>query len=247
MDKETKHDTDLYQLVAWAHAKRKRLIAGLVVILAVGAVFGFTIWNKNHREQMANEALANIKDPPGSREHPTAADAAPYAQVANDYSGTAAAARARLIAGGALFEAGNYQGAREQFEKFLQENPSHPMANEALLGVAASLEADGKSADAIARYEDLIKHHAADTTGPQAKSALARLYLAANRPEDALPLYDDLTRGNNSESWVIEAQIQRQQLLAKYPNLKKEPLKALTPSPSPAPALTNLTTLKPPQ
>lgn len=243
MDKETKHETDLYQLVAWAHANRKRLMAGLVVVLVAGGVFGFTIWNKSHHELMANEALANIKDPPGSREHPTTADAAPYLQVANDYSGTASAARARLMAGGALFEAGNFKDAKEQFEKFLQENPSHPMANEALLGVAASLEGDGKNADAIARYEDLIKHHMADTTSPQAKSALARLYLAENRPEDALPLYEELARGNNSESWVIEAEIQRQELFARYPNLKKPPVRALAPSPTPA--LTNLGLLKP--
>src|SRR5690242_12143252 len=103
MDKETKHEADFYHLVAWAHANRKRLMMALAAVLVVGGVFGFTVWNKSHREQMANEALSNIKDPPGSRGNPTAADAAPYIQVANDYSGTPAAARARLIAGGALF------------------------------------------------------------------------------------------------------------------------------------------------
>ena len=246
MDNETKHEADFYHLVAWAHANRKRLIAGLVVVLAVGAVFGLVIWNKSHREQVANEALANIKDPPDAREHPTAATAAPYIQVANDYAGTAAGARARILAGGALFEAGSYKDAQEQFDKFLQENPGSSLANEALLGVAASLEADGKSADAIARYEDLIKHHVMDTTGPQARSALARLYVAANRPDDALPLYEELARANNSESWVIEAEIERQQLFIKYPNLKKAPVAAL--APAPAAPMTNLTpVLKPPQ
>ncbi len=245
MDKETKHEPDLYQLAQWAHTNRKRLIAGLAVVLVIGGVIGFTVWNKGHHEQMANEALANIKDPPGSREHPTAADAAPYIQVANDYSGTPSAARARLIAAGALFEAGNFKDAKEQFDKFLQENPNSPMANEALLGVAASLEGDGKSADAIARYEDLVKHHIADTTGPQARSALARLYVAENRPEEALPLYDEVARGSGSESWAIEAEIQRQILFAKYPNLKKPAMSAL--APAPAPASTNSMLLKPPQ
>jgi len=243
MDKETKHETDLYQLAQWAHANRKRLMAGLAALLVVGGVIGLTIWNKSHHELMANEALANIKDPPGSRENPTAADAAPYIQVANDYPGTAAGTRARLMAGGALFEAGNFKDAKEQFDKFLQENPGNSLANEALLGVAASLEGDGKNADAIARYEDLIKHHMADTTGPQAKSALARLYLAENRPEDALPLYDELARGNNGDSWVLEAEIQRQELYTKYPNLKKPPVRALAPSP----AMTNLSPLIKPQ
>jgi len=250
MDKEIKHEADFYQLVAWAHANRKRLMMVLIAVVVVGGGIGFSIWNKGHHEEVANEALANIKDRPGSRENPTAADAAPYVQVANDYAGTAAGIRARLMAGGALFEAGSFKEAKEQFDKFLQENPSHPMANEALLGVAASLEGDGKSADAIARYEDLIKHHVADTTGPQARTALARLYMAENRPEDALPLYDELTRVNNNESWTIEAEIERQELFAKYPNLKKAPaLKALAPAPtpSPAPAQTNITLLKPPQ
>jgi thioredoxin-like negative regulator of GroEL len=60
-----------------------------------------------------------------------------------------------------------------------------------------------------------------DSTTPQVKSALARCYVALNKPEMAKNIYEDLERGNNNDTWSAEARSQLQELLVKYPNLVK--------------------------
>jgi len=225
MEQENKHsaDADLYNLIGWLHTNRKQLIGFVSVILVVGAAAGLWFWNKSQHEVAAGEALSNVKLPADALEHPTPALAEPYLKVANEYPGTSGGARALLMAGGVLFEAGNYTEAQSQFDRFLRDYPGNPMANEALLGVASSLEGQGKTNDAIARYDDLINHHVSDTTSPQAKAALAGLYATGGKPEQALHLYEDLMRNYNNSTWGEEASIGREDLLAKYPALAKAP------------------------
>lgn len=218
MDDVSKQTMDL---IGWAHTNRKPLIRILVTVAIVAAVVGGWIGYKNHREVAGSEALSNIRPQLDARGRPLPVPVEAYLKVADDYAGTTGGARALLIAGGMLFEAGKFTEAQAQFDRFLREYPEYPVANEALLGAASSLEAQGKTNDAIARYEDLINHHTADTTAPQAKAALAQLYVAENKPEPALRLYEELMRSANNDSWSVEASIQREELLDKYPNLKK--------------------------
>jgi predicted negative regulator of RcsB-dependent stress response len=231
MDKSVKDSADLMHLVAWAHANRQRLILTAAIAVAVGCIVGFIFWNKAHREDMANNALA-LLTPPTSISIATAADAEPYVRVANEYSGTQAGARAQLLAGQLFFDAGKFNEAQEQFQRFLADYPNNQLANQAAVGVAASLEAQGKVAEATARYEDIATRHAADSTMPQVKSALGRLYLAQNKPEKALQQYDELVRAANNDSWTSEAGLERGELLAKYPQLRKP----VTPPPGPSPS-----------
>jgi predicted negative regulator of RcsB-dependent stress response len=234
MDNEVKQTADLYHLVAWMHANRNRLITISIIILVVGAAIGGFIWHKQYVESEAADALSNIKPPTTAQEAatPNAASAQPYLTVADSFPGTRAAARALLIAGGIQFDAGQFEPAQNTFRKFMSEYSDSRLANQALLGVAACLEALGKTAEAATAYDDLIKRHQADSTTPQAKSALARLYVAENKPELAKHLYEELASVNNNDTWSVEAGIQLQELLAKYPDLKKAPAR-----PAAAPAL----------
>ncbi len=224
MENEVKQTADFYRLVAWIHANRKRLIWISAAVLIVGAGIGIFNWNKSNREAQANEALSNIKLPASAEESTNAATAEPYLKVANDYPGTSGGARALLMAGGILFDAGKFQEARKQFEQFMAQYPDYPLADQALLGVDTSYEAEGNLTEAASRYKDFVEHHPAASTLPQVKSALARVYLAQNKPELALQQYEDLERSRNNDSWTAEAAIQKEELLTKYPNLKKQPL-----------------------
>src|SRR5689334_22128820 len=103
MEKSVKQSADLMNVIAWAHANRQRLILVVAILAAVGCVAGYVIWNKNHREEVANGALAMLT-PPTEIQMAKPADAEPYLRVANEYSGTTAAARAQLIAGELLFD-----------------------------------------------------------------------------------------------------------------------------------------------
>ena len=226
---DVKHTTDLYRLVAWVHARRKPLIWISAAVVAVVAIIGIYIWHNNSNETAAAESLSKLK-PPMSAESANASAADPYIKLANDFSGTGAAPRALLVAGGILFDAGKFKDAQAQFERLLREYGDFPLISQAALGVAACLEAAGNTAEATTRYDDFVRRHSGDATAPQAKSALARLYLAQNKPEKAFELYNELARANNPDSWSAEAGIQAEELLQKYPSLRKP----VAPTPSPA-------------
>jgi tetratricopeptide (TPR) repeat protein len=224
--------TDLYDLMAWLHANRQQVIKISAVVLAVGAITGGYFWHKNYKETAASEALSILPPPSSAMGAPvdSIAEAQPYLKLADDYSGTAAASRALLVAGGILFDAAKFDQAGAAFERFVREYSGSPLVTQAMVGLGSSLEAQGKTADAVARFDAILKQHPSDSVIPQAKSALARLYLAQNKPDLAMRLYEEMTRANINDTWTAEASIQLQELLAKYPNLKK-------PAPAPGPLL----------
>jgi TolA-binding protein len=220
MEDDVKRTADFYRLVAWFHARRKQLTRIGIAVAAVAAVAGFMVWHKNYNETAASEALAKLK-PPLSGESPAASAADPCIKVANDFPGTAAGARALLTAGGILFDVARFKDAQDTFDRFVREYPDSTLVNQAVLGVAASLEAQGKLAEATSRYEDFIRRHGTDVHAPEAKSALARLYVAQNKPDKAFQLYTELAQVGNQDSWSAEAGIQAGELLRKYPELGK--------------------------
>ncbi len=231
MDSDVKQSVDVFQLAAWVHANRKRLIAIAVAAAVVGLSIGIYIWHGNQREESANEALAAVKPAiraPGLPMTPPPADA--YLKVANEYPSTAAGARALLVGATAQFDAGNFKEAEATFQRFLQDYPDYPLSSQAQIGVAASLEAQGKTAEAATHYKEFRERHASDSAMPQATSALARLYEAQGKPDQALKLYEELASKRNNDTWSQEAPIQVQELLTKHPELK--------PKPAPAPEAT---------
>ena len=64
------------------------------------------------------------------------------------------------------------------------------------------------------------------------------LYVTENKPELAYELYVDLANKNNPDTWTAEAGIQAEELLIKYPKLRK-------PAPAAASPVTSLTTPPP--
>jgi len=220
---EPKQGADLYNLVAWAHTNRKRLITISAIVVGVIAVISIYTWHKNSHETEASEQLSLIVVNPNTRGADAAASAAQYAKVGDAYGDTSAGALAMLLAGQMYFEAGQYPQAQAQFERYMAGHANYPLTSQALAGLAACLDASGKVPEAVARYEELLRSHQQDSTAPQVKAALGRLYLAQNKPEQALHTYEDLLKlnmgGNNT--WIAEATIHGQELLVKHPELRK--------------------------
>jgi predicted negative regulator of RcsB-dependent stress response len=234
MENDVKSTADLYRLVAWAHARRKQLIWISTIVVVAAAIIGIYIWRTNYNENLASESLSRLKLPTGS-ETITASAADPYIKVVNDFPGTRAGARALLMAAGILFDSGKFKEAQDQFDRFMREYSDSPLVSQALIGIAASLEAQGKIPEATARYEDITKRRSLDSTMPQANSALARLYLAQNKPDRAFKIYKELAQSGNPDSWSSEAGIQAEELLQKYPDLRKSMMTMPPPSASPTP------------
>jgi TolA-binding protein len=124
-----------------------------------------------------------------------------------------------LLAGGNLFTEGKYSEAQAQFDKFTRDHHDSPFMGEALLGLGASLEAQGKTDAAIAAYKDVISRHPGESVVPDAKFALARLYEVQNKPELARDLYLEVERESRFSSKGIEAGMRIEDLMAKYPKL----------------------------
>jgi tetratricopeptide (TPR) repeat protein len=223
MDKEIKHQSggDFYTFVAWAHANRKQLTWALGGLAAVGLAIGLYFMHKQSREDDANAAFCALNLPSTAPEAATPALAAQFAQVADNYPGTSGGAHALLAAGEIYFEAGQFAQAQQMFERFLAERGDSPLASEAAVGVAASLEVQGKLPEAAAHYEAMLQR-GQDSTWPQVKSALARIYTEQNQPDRALQQYKEMLQVNNNDSWTMEARVQAGELLEKYPNLRQQ-------------------------
>jgi len=87
-------------------------------------------------------------------------------------------ARAELLAlerAQAAGDAGNFADAARQFEGFLQQNPSSPLASNALFGAALARAALGERARAAAAFENLIKRDPQHPLADDARQALAAL------------------------------------------------------------------------
>ena len=229
MEPEVQQSADFYAFIAWAHANRKRLITGAVVVAVVALGVWLYFLNIEQHEQAANNALASIRPTAATTGEPEIAPEA-YLKVAQDYPNTQAGARALLLAAGANFTAGKFKDAQNEFEQFLQNNSSSSLVDKAQLGVAASLEAQGQIAQAATRYDDFIKHNSGNPNLAQAKSALARLYLAQNKPDAALKLYEELAQGHGLDSWSQEAPIQAEEILASHPELRPKPIASAAPA-----------------
>lgn len=230
MDKEANNGGDILALVAWADAHRKQLIWTATAVAAVGLMLGLYVMYKNNREDSANATLFAVALPTPGRPV-TAALAAPFAQVAEEYSDTTAGARAMLLAGGIYFEGNQYDQSTGMFQRLLASHPEYPLANLAALGIAVNLEAQGKLPEAASRYEEIVRRVPPDSTWSQAQSALARIYTEQNHPDRAFETYRQMLETRNSDSWTMEAQTQVRELLDKYPSLRQQ----LAPPPTAAP------------
>jgi predicted negative regulator of RcsB-dependent stress response len=234
MDAQTQ-STDVYiRVLGWLHARRKPLVIGVVVVAVIGAVWGFMAWKKAQDETDANAQIFAVPIGGGPRSAP--ASPQPLLEVAREYPGTPAGEYAQLLAADILFNEGKYPEAGQQFSEFVDNHAESALVPEAKVGVAASLEAQGKISEAITKYHEIIVMYPSEMNiVSPAKLTLARLYDEDNKPELAFNFYVELTRllnQNPYDPWAAEARERAQLLVAKHPELLKSQASA---APSSAP------------
>ena len=220
------------RLLAWFETNKKLALWGAVVIVAGGLIIGFLVWRKGEREIEAGEALSAASVPYSSGMVHGGGAAEAYLKVANEYSGTKSAIRAKLLAAEDYFSQGKFDQARSLFEQFRREHGDNPLAGQALLGIAACLEAQAKIPEATVAYKDMVEHRPNDSATPQAKFALANLYETQNKPEQALPLFEDIVRADPYGSLGSEAGIRAEEIKQKHPNLAPSPVTPMNMTPT---------------
>ncbi len=222
---------------AWFEANKRQALWGGGIILVVGVIVAYFLYQRNEEEVAAAEALSRASIPQLTGSSARGGTAEAYLKVAATYPNSSAGARALLLAAGSLFADAKYAEAKTQFERFRREHPDSPFVGQALLGVAACLDAEGKTRDAMAAYKDVITRRPSDNVVSQARFALARLHEAQNEPEQARNLYEEVERAD-PYGFGPEAGMRLEELKAKYPKLFAPPAPA--PTAFPMPALTNI-------
>jgi predicted negative regulator of RcsB-dependent stress response len=223
MDAQTE-SSDLYlRALAWFHANRKPLVIGLIVVAVIGLGWGFMAWEKTSHETEANTELFAV--PIDSAIHSASASPQKLLEVAKEYPSTDAGEYAQLLAADSLFNEAKYPEARQQFSEFIDNHAESTLVPQAKVGLAACLEAEGKTSDAITKYHDIIVMYPSDLNiVSPAKLTLARLYDQENKPELAFNYYAELARmlaQNPYDPWASEARERAQILAAKHPELIK--------------------------
>jgi len=213
----------LFRLWPWLEANAKRLAFGAALAVIAIFVFTFYTYRQNQREIAAGEALtqANLSD--------TGAQlAAACLKIAADYAGTAAAQRARLQGATVLFITGKYADAQTQFQMFLDAYPDSFFTAQATLGLASSLDALGKTDQAVSAYQRASNQTSDLNAALNAKFSLARIDEAQGKLAEAQRLYGEVARTFGNSSLGSEAGLRAMDLTARLP---KAPA---TPAPAPA-------------
>src|SRR6266446_4973737 len=143
MASDVTESVGFYKLWAWLETNRKQAAWGAVIAAVVVLGICFFVWQQGEAEVTAAEALSNAAMPQSSPDG-RADSAKAYLSVAAKYPKSAAGARALLLGAGSLFVEGKYPEAQAQFERFAREHHDTPFMSQALLGIAACLDAQGK-------------------------------------------------------------------------------------------------------
>jgi len=241
MESESSQSGGMIGLLAWFEVHKKQVAIGAAAVLVVVFLGVIVVQHQARKELSASEALSDVRGllSPGASTPAGTAEA--LSTVASEHGGTKAAARALLVSAGLLFSeaksATDYAEAEKRFKQLTQEYPESAWVPQAHVGIAASLAAQGKAAEATTKYEEINRRFASAPIFDQSRLALARLY-ETSKPEEAIKLYDELTKANpGAPNSVIamEAAMREDDLLKARPELAKVKA-ALNPPPAPLPS-----------
>lgn len=203
----------LFKIWSWIENNKQRILIATGVIVVAAVIYSYVGYQHDQKEADASNALTRIamSTPPGTAPEQIAKT---YLQVAADHSGTQAAQRARLQGAAALFDAGKYADAQGEFQKFLDAHSESPLAPTAALGVAASLEAQGKLDAASTGYLKAAAYNDAVVILP-AKFALGRIAEQQGKLSEAMNYYSDVAHLNPNCAIGNEAGIRAAELKSK--------------------------------
>jgi len=185
-------EADFYDLLAWFELNKKKvgIVAGILVV--VGFAIGTIRYLKQQKEEKASAELLTLKPTLTLQTNVPPPQASAFMKVAEEYSGTSAAERARIFAATTLFDDGKYADAEREFTAFIDKYPESPWAAEAAYGIAASREAQNKLDQAQSSYQSVVTSYPSSWVVDQAKLSQARVYELRKQPEQALRIYNEL-------------------------------------------------------
>lgn len=223
----------LFKLWPWLEQNAKTLI--VIVVAAVVVVGGYFFVQAQHEQNEVNagEALTTLMaNPPAGGPQ---ASAAALTALASKYSGTPAAVRAQLQGAAMFYSLGNYSNAQTEFEKSLGANSGGQEAAIAQLGLAASLEAQGKQDAAITAYQRVVTGYPSSPCSIPANYSLGRIFESQGKLSEALSYYGALSQwGQEAGSYGQLASQAANQIRAKLATQKPAAPAMTVPSATPS-------------
>jgi predicted negative regulator of RcsB-dependent stress response len=181
----------MFKFWPWFEANRKRLL-----IVGAVAVVGFFGWFFVSTQNQQNELAAGqaytqfqLSQPPTAAARQVSDG---YLAIATKYPGTEAAQRAWLQSATVLFQAGSYADAQVRFQNFLAADSGSSLAPLAHMGVAASLEAQGKLDGALTAYRTAATAAPGSAEAMAAKFSQGRVLELQGKLTEAVELYKDV-------------------------------------------------------
>ena len=184
-------EADFYDLLAWIEVNRQKVIAGALALVVVGFIIATVRYTREQKEIKASSQLLAMKvtlNLPTNAVPPAPSE---FLGIAENFSGTSAAERARILAGTGFFTRGKYSEAETEFSRFINDFPESPWVANAALGVAAAQEAQNEQ-DALASYQNVTTAYSNSAVADDARLAMARIYEMREQPDQALRIYNEL-------------------------------------------------------
>ena len=247
-DAGAKREADIYDLLAWIEVNKAKVAAGAIILVLIGFAIATLRYMRQQKEVRASSELLALKATLTPQTNVPPPQASALLKVANDFQGTSAAERARILAATSLFTEGRYAEAEKEFSQFVKDHPESPWVAEAAYGVATAQEAQNKVNEAQASYQNVATAYASTALADDAKLALARIYEGQKKADQALRLYNELLApqagAQPGEMRNAQASQRKEALLRANPQLSTN--LAVRPLSAPAHSLpatgTNLTT-----
>jgi hypothetical protein len=229
--KQDSFTTSTAETITWARDNRAPVIIAAVAVIVILALIGGGWAFINYRDAQAKSdmalALQKVNAPIRPAGTPAEADVLSYGstqerdqaangdftRIANKYTFTQTSQLARYFAGITNRDLGNTAAA----EKDLQEvsgSRYKEIASLAKMALAQVYHDDSKNMQAIDLYKELIDHPTVSVGKSAAQLALASLYEAMARPDDARHLYEQMQK-ESPASITAEIANQKLQMLAK--------------------------------
>jgi predicted negative regulator of RcsB-dependent stress response len=230
MESDVTESALFYKLWAWGDKNKKQLLWGLIALVVVGMGIAFWLAHQSEMQNDANDALSKLTNRGFSASTPEPTPEA-LLKLAADYPNTDAAQRSLLLGAAALFDAGKYDEAQAQFQKFLKDYSDSPLVGQAALGAAACLDAQGKTNDAASAYQSVIDRYPNQNVVPQARLSLARLLEAQGKIKEARNNLEEILH-TSSGTIGSEAAAHLQELNTAHPEVTATNASSSSPVPS---------------